>query len=68
MERAQRSTKEDPRFVAVGHRPADEVWMGLVTERVGYSTYGDGKSGWVGGVLESVQLGTLAKEKKRLVK
>lgn len=31
--------------------------MRLVTEGVGYGSYGDGKSGWVGGVLESVQLG-----------
>ena len=30
--------------------------MGLVTESVGYGGNGDGKSGWVGGVLEGVQL------------
>lgn len=63
MEGTQRSTEEDPRFIPIGHWPADEVWVGLVTEGVGYGGNGDGKSGWMGGVLESVQLVSWRREK-----
>lgn len=37
--------------------------MGLVTEGVGYGGNRDGKSGWMGGVLESVQLVSWRREK-----
>lgn len=30
--------------------------MGLIAEGVGHGGYGNGKGGWVGGVLESVKL------------
>lgn len=38
--------------------------MGLVTKGVGYGGNGDGKSGWMGGVLESVQLVSWQREKE----
>ena len=56
MEDSEGAPKDYAGFVTVDHRPANEIWMGLISERVGDYTDGNGEGGGVSGVLKRVEL------------